>query len=267
MTDGEVRGGDVPDGHSLDAFHRGRFVLVQPTRGHRAGMDALVLAAALPGGFSGRVADLGAGTGAAGLAVLSRCPAASALLVEREPEMVDAARLTLARPENRAFSGRAEVLAADVELTGAARTEAGLGNSSADAVIMNPPFNASDDRASADGLRRGAHVLRPGLIDAWVRTAAAIARPGAWFAMIARPASLKDALHALDGRFGAIELAGVHPRPADDAIRFVIRGRKGSRAALKLCPPLVLHGAEGNGFTQRADDILNGRRGLFDPPG
>lgn len=264
MTDRQVRGEQVPAGHSLDAFHRGRFVLVQPTRGHRAGMDALVLAAALPGAFSGRVADLGAGAGAAGLAVLSRCPAATALLVEREPVMADAARLTLARAENRAFASRAEVLAADVELASPARTTAGLVNSSADAVIMNPPFNAPDDRASADPLRSGAHVLKPGLIEAWVRTAAAIARPGGWFAMIARPASLGEALAAVEGRFGAIELLGVHPRPAEAAIRFVIRARKGSRAALKFAPPLVLHGPDGNGFSPRTDDILNGRAVLFE---
>lgn len=264
MTGEDLPATDLPESYSLDAFHRGRFVLVQPKRGHRAGMDALVLAAALPAGFTGHVVDLGAGAGAASLAVLSRCPTATALLVEREAVTVDAARLTLARPENQAFAARAKVLEGDVELSGSARAKAGLVNASADAVIMNPPFNAPDDRASADTLRSDAHVLRPGLLDAWVRTAAAIARSNGLFALIARPSSLKPALDALDGRFGAIELVGIHPRPDEPAIRFVIRGRKGSRAALGLQPPLVLHGPDGNGFTPRADDILNGRLGLFD---
>jgi tRNA1(Val) A37 N6-methylase TrmN6 len=70
--------------HTLDAFHRGRFHLLQPAeRGHRAGMDAMMLAAAVPSAFAGRLADFGAGAGAAGLAVLSRCAGARALLVER----------------------------------------------------------------------------------------------------------------------------------------------------------------------------------------
>ncbi|MER2534685.1 MAG: hypothetical protein ABTQ31_05920, partial [Rhizobiaceae bacterium] len=44
---------------TLDAFHRGRFWLVQPDRrGHRAGTDAMMLAAAVPSGFGGRLADL-----------------------------------------------------------------------------------------------------------------------------------------------------------------------------------------------------------------
>jgi hypothetical protein len=46
-------------------------------KGHRSGMDAMMLAAAVPGSFAGRLADLGAGAGAAGLAVASRCRRAS----------------------------------------------------------------------------------------------------------------------------------------------------------------------------------------------
>ena len=48
--------------HTLDAFHRGDFWLVQPKgAGHRAGVDAMILAAAVPSAFSGRLADFGAG--------------------------------------------------------------------------------------------------------------------------------------------------------------------------------------------------------------
>ena len=74
---------------TVDAFHRGNFWLVQPKgAGHRAGMDAMMLAAAVPSGFAGRLADFGAGAGAAGLAVASRCPGARIVLVENAPEML-----------------------------------------------------------------------------------------------------------------------------------------------------------------------------------
>ena len=53
-------------GFSIDVFHRGRFELVQPSgQGHRSGIDAMMLAAAVPEGFDGHCADLGAGAGAA----------------------------------------------------------------------------------------------------------------------------------------------------------------------------------------------------------
>ncbi len=92
--------------HTLDAFHRGDFWLVQPKgTGHRAGVDAMILAAAVPSAFVGRLADFGAGAGAAGLAVASRCRKATAVLVENAAEMAHF-RSADARPsEERASPG------------------------------------------------------------------------------------------------------------------------------------------------------------------
>ncbi|TGT34817.1 methyltransferase, partial [Mesorhizobium sp. M8A.F.Ca.ET.165.01.1.1] len=52
------------------------------------------------------------GAGAAGLAVLSRCPAARVVLVERSPEMAGFAHATLAHPGNAHLGDRASVLTA-----------------------------------------------------------------------------------------------------------------------------------------------------------
>jgi tRNA1(Val) A37 N6-methylase TrmN6 len=248
---------------SVDAFHRGAFFLVQPaSKGHRAGLDAMVLAAAVPNGFSGRLADLGAGAGAAGLAVAVRCPDASIVLVEREPAMLDYARQGLALPENIAFRDRVAVLDADVTLSGEARSAAGLPDRSFDHAIMNPPFNSADDRATPDDLRKGAHVMHPAMFDEWIRTAAAILKPDGALALIARPVSLQPILAALAGRFGEARIVPIHPRADEEAIRVVVRAKKGSRGGLALCPPLVLH-ESGRAFTQRADAICNGKASLF----
>ncbi|GHD05785.1 methyltransferase [Tianweitania populi] len=250
--------------HTIDAFHRGAFHLVQPRdQGHRAGTDALMLAAAVPSGFSGTVADLGAGVGAAGLAVLARCPQAKAVLVERSPEMVEWAQRTLALEANAARAPRATILQADVTLTGDARRAVGLADNSVDIVILNPPFNALPDRSSPDVLRAEAHVMTPDLFEQWLRTAAAIVRSKGRVAVIARPQSLPDILRAFTGRFGRAEILPILPRPDKAATRIVVRGELGSRAALSLLPPLVVHNAAGNGFSVRADAINNGRASLF----
>ena len=255
---------NVPEGEAPteDAFHRGGFVVVQPRKGHRAGLDAMLLAAAVPDGFAGRLADLGAGAGAAGLAVAARCPKARIVLVEREPDMLTHAGLTLAHPANAHISGQVELLAADVTLTGGARREAGLGDAAFDFAIMNPPFNAASDRASPDGLRRAAHVMESGLFEAWLRTASAIVRPRGGLALIARPQSLGDILAALDGRFGGAMILPVYPRAGEAAIRIIVRAVRGSRAGLSLAPPLVLHEG-GSGFSPQAEAAINGKAGLF----
>lgn len=248
---------------TVDAFHRGRFFLVQPVKsGHRAGMDAMMLAAAVPGSFAGRLADFGAGAGAAGLAVASRCATATAVLVERAPEMAAFARASREHPDNAHLAGRVSVLEADVTLTGKARSGQGLDDGAFDFVVMNPPFNAAADRATPDALKRSAHVMEDGLFASWLRSAAAVVKPRGGVAIIARPVSLAALLAALDGRFGGAEIVPVHARADQAAIRVIVRAVRASRARLTLRPPLVLHEA-GDRFSAHADAINNGQTSLF----
>jgi tRNA1(Val) A37 N6-methylase TrmN6 len=249
---------------TVDAFHRGGFWLVQPKgTGHRAGMDAMMLAAAVPSSFAGRLADFGAGAGAAGLAVASRCPQASIVLVENAAEMLAFAQRSMAHPDNRRLAGRVALVAADVTLTGKARAVAGLADATFDFVVMNPPFNAGRDRATPDALKRDAHVMPDGMFERWIRSAAAIVRPRGGVAAIARPQSLGPILAALASRFGKVEILPIHPRPDAPAIRIVVRAVRASRAGLSLLPPLALHEAAGNRFSARADAINNGQASLF----
>jgi tRNA1(Val) A37 N6-methylase TrmN6 len=257
-----ARGGER--GSTADAFHRGKFFLVQPKgTGHRAGMDAMMLAAAVPSGFAGRLADFGAGAGAAGLAVAARCPRAQVVLVETAPEMLGFAERTIAHPGNRHFRDRVSILAADVSLSGKARAAAGLGDGAFDFAIMNPPFNAAQDRATPDALKRGAHVMPAGLLELWLRSAAAVVKPRGGMAVIARPQSIAEMLAALAGRFGRVEIRPVHPRPDGPAIRIVARAVRASRAGLALMPPLFLHEPGSHRFTAEADAINNGAASLF----
>lgn len=249
---------------TVDAFHRGRFVLVQPADGgHRAGMDAMMLAAAVPSAFAGRLADFGAGAGAAGLAVLSRCAGATAVLIERSPEMIGFAEATLAHPANADFSERAAILQADVTLAGQTRVAAGLADRSFDFVIMNPPFNAGIDRATPDALRKEAHVMDDGLFERWLRSAAAVVRPRGGLAVIARPEQLAELIAAVADRFGSMEVTAIHPRADAAAIRIVLRAWRGSRAKLSLKPPLVMHEGPSGRFSPRADAVGNGFASLF----
>ncbi len=248
---------------TLDAFHRGAFHLVQPRRGHRAGMDAMMLAASVPGSFAGRLADLGAGAGAAGLAVAARCPDASVALVERDAGMAAYARRSIAHEANAGLRDRARVIEADVTLTGKARLAAGLVDGAFDFALMNPPFNAPIDRPSPDVLRRSAHVMEDGLFERWLRTAAAIVRPRGGLSIIARPGSLPEILTAMQGRFGGAQIMPIQPRAHEHAIRIVVRAIRGSRAGLVLMPALAIHEPAGHRFSQQADAINNGRATLF----
>lgn len=250
--------------NTADAFHRGRFWVVQPKdTGHRSGADAMILAAAVPTDFAGRLADFGAGAGAAAMAVVSRCSSAEAVLVESEPGMAHFAGLTLTHPQNASLRERASLLVADVTLAGKERERAGLGRNAFDFVIMNPPFNAASDRASPNMMRQKAHVMADGMFESWIKSAAAVLRPRGGIAIIARPQSIGTILAAMEGRFGGAEIAPVHAHADRPAIRIVVRAWRGTRATLSLMPPLVLHEGPDNGLSARAEAINAGAASLL----
>jgi tRNA1(Val) A37 N6-methylase TrmN6 len=247
---------------TVDAFHFGGFHIVQPAgRGHRSGMDAMLLASMVTADGPVAVADLGAGAGAAGLAVVSRLPQARVLLAERAPEMAEFARKSIALAENAHVAGRVSVVEADVTLTGNARRAAGLPDDAFDHVIMNPPFNDASDRKTPDDLKADAHAMTDGLFEAWIRTACAIVRPGGQLSLIARPESVADIVSACGRRFGGLEITLIHPREGENAVRMLVSGVKGSRARLSFRAPLVMHGGDSHKFLSFVDDLNNGRAG------
>jgi tRNA1(Val) A37 N6-methylase TrmN6 len=245
---------------TIDAFHRGLFHIVQPKgRGHRSGMDAMLLASLVADERPVKVADLGAGAGAAGLAVASRLAKAEVVLFERSAEMAGYARRSILLPENAHMAGRVSVVEADVTLTAKARNEAGLADESFHHVIMNPPFNDAGDRRTPDALKAEAHAMTDGLFESWIRTAGAIMIPGGQLSLIARPQSIGEIIAACGRRFGGIEITAVHPREGENAVRILVTAVKGSRARLSLRAPLVMHERRSHRFSPFVDDLNNGR--------
>ena len=110
-----------PGEFTEDAFLGGQLRLRQPKSGHRAGHDAMLLAAATPARSGDRVVDLGAGVGAAGLAVARRVAGIELALVE-----IDAALAGLARGNAASNAIAADVIVLDVTSAAGAFAAAGL---------------------------------------------------------------------------------------------------------------------------------------------
>lgn len=243
--------GDVVEDRLLDA----RLRLRQPRRGHRAGTDAVLLAAAAGTVTGGTVVDLGAGVGTVGLALALRAPEARIVLVERDPATAALARENVALND---LGARVAVVEADVLARGSARHAAGLQPDSADLVLTNPPFLAEGAARRSPVERRGAaHIMAEAGIEGWLRTAADLARPGARLVLIHRADALPSLLAALAGRFGALAIKPVHAHADAPAVRVLIAGVRGSRAPMALMPALVLHGADRR-FTAEAEAIHRG---------
>jgi tRNA1(Val) A37 N6-methylase TrmN6 len=227
---------------SEDAFLGGRLRLRQPKSGHRAGHDAILLAAATSAQPGNRVVDFGAGVGAAGLAVARRVDGIAIVLVERDPALAHLAR------ENAALNRLiAEVVEFDIESGAEDFAAAGIKPDSADVVLMNPPFNdPARHRPSPDKSRESAHVATATTLPNWIHAARRTLKSGGVLTLIWRADALAEVLAALDRGFGSLAVLPVHRDRATPAIRVLVRAVKGGRAPMAIYPGLLLNEASEN---------------------
>jgi len=253
-----------PAATTKDAFLGGKVHVLQPAKGrHRAGLDAVYLAAALPDGMKGHVVDLGAGVGTAGFCAASRLPDITVTLVELDPAALELSQKGLLLEENKAFADRIRTLDADITAKGAVRHASGLTPSLADHAIMNPPYyTAGTFRASPAAARASAHMLDERGLEPWAKTATDIVREGGSLTVIFRADGLQELLNVLNGRFGAIDIIPLRPRPDAAATRVIIRAIRASRAPMQLLPGFVLHEGDGSEFLPAARAVMRDGAGL-----
>jgi tRNA1(Val) A37 N6-methylase TrmN6 len=237
-----------------DGFLGGRLRLRQPRAGHRAGHDAVLLAAVTAARSGQRVVDLGAGVGAAGLALASRVRGLDLVLVEIDPRLAALARENAALNE---IAAQVEVL--DVTSASQAFAKSGLAADSVDIVLMNPPFNdASRHRASPDAARALAHAADPATLDGWIHAARRILKSGGVLTLIWRADGITQVLAGLERGFGSLEILPVHGEAGKPAIRVLVRAVKGGRSPVRIYPGLMLN-CESTVPHQLANDILAGK--------
>ncbi len=244
-----------------DAFLGDALAILQPDEGYRAGLDAVLLAAAcgvVPGNGA-RVLDVGAGVGVAGLCVARRVPDAHVTLVEREPALADLARRNV---ERNGLADRVRVIEMDVAAGGAAvhRAQAdGEGQlvpGGFTHLIANPPYGAQGHGTSSPArLKAVSHQMAADDLDAWFRFLATSAAADGLVTMIHRADALGVLLDGFGRRFGALRVLPLYPRTGEAAHRVVVQGRKGSRAPLTLLPGIALHG-DGHAFVPHIDAVL-----------
>ena len=221
-----------------DAILNGRLRLLQPRRGHRFGHDAILLAAAVPAEAGARVLELGAGVGAASLALLSRIAGVDATLIEIDPTLVELANENIVR---NGFASRARAYTLDAEASPEMFGMAGIEPGSFDHVLMNPPFNDASHQPSPDAMRRRAHEGPSGLLAGWIATARVMLTGPGEITLIWRAQGVDDVLATLHDGFGGISVIPIYPAPAQLAIRVIVRAVRGSSDPQETLPGLTLN--------------------------
>lgn len=216
-----------------DAFLGGQLRLFQPAQGYRAGMDAVLLAAAVPAEAGQRVLDLGCGVGTAGLCLAKRVDAVALTGVEVQ---ADLCALAAENATRNGLENRTQFINGDLRARGAILPPRGF-----DHVLSNPPYVAGDSgriggTQRADVSRRETGANLADWIDAmlyWVRERGHLS-------LIHRSDRLHEIISLLTPRVGGIRICPIWPKPGRAANRVLISGQREARAGLTLTPGIVV---------------------------
>jgi tRNA1Val (adenine37-N6)-methyltransferase len=228
-----------------DCFLHGRIAARQPMRGFRSGLDAVMLAAAVPAADDDDVLELGSGAGVASLCLGARCASCRVTGLETILTLVELAN---ANARVNGLEGRTRFVVGDAL---APPTEL---RRSFDHVFANPPFHDNTGDVSPDG-DRAAALTDNGRLDEWLLSGLQRVRSRGTFTTVLRADRLAQALAHLPAL--GTTVFPLWPRIDQAAKRVIVQVRKGSRAPLSLLPGLVLHEADG-GYTPAADAVLRG---------
>ena len=186
--------------HTVDAFLGGRVTLIQPRKGHRAGLDAALLQALVPASAGGLAIDLGTGVGTVAFCLAARAVRLSVVGIERDPGLVACGAEALTLPQNASFAGRVRLVAAKIAESPDLRGRLAIAED-AGWVLMNPPFRSEAiGTPSPDVRRRGAHMAEEGLLESWLSAAGKLMKRGAMLGLIHRADALMEVIQSLSGR-------------------------------------------------------------------
>ncbi|HKB95209.1 MAG TPA: methyltransferase [Rhizomicrobium sp.] len=226
-----------------ETFLDGRVKVTQPETGFRSGLDAVMLAAAVPALTGQAALELGAGSGAASLCLAARVSGVTITGVERDEGLAALARGNAAANGADCRFVAADVFALPPEL-----------KRDFDQVFANPPFHG-EGQVSPDTVRAAA-LMDDGKLRDWMKLGLQRTVSGGFFTAILRADRLNQALAALPER--GLCAFPLWPRQGEAAKRVIIQVRKGSNAPFALLPGLVLHRDDG-AWTPQAEAVL--RRG------
>lgn len=234
---------------TCDLFLDGQVSVSQPADGFRAGIDAVLLAAAVSAKPGSRLLEAGCGAGTAMLCAAHRLTECRFLGLEIDPAMAALARRNIAA---NGMEPRVEVIEGDV----ADPSDLPM----VDRVFFNPPFfdDPSALRAPNPG-KQTAYTSPTASLEDWVKLTRRVLRPKGRVILIHRADALGAVLALLAKGFGDIAIKPVQPRPGSDAKRVIVSAKRGSKSPLRLLPPLTLHEATGGQYSTEADAILRGR--------
>ena len=226
-----------------DALLGGKVRLLQPRRGYRVAVDAVLLAAAVDARAGDRVLDLGAGVGAVGLCIAARVPGCHVVGIELQPSLQ---AIAVRNAAVNGVDGRVSTIEHD--LAAPLPDNTGL----FDHVATNPPYLAAAVAdPSPDRSKALATVESSADLARWLEVATGAVKSAGTLTIIHRSERLEEIV----GHLARLGFGDVATKLLPPAARVLVRARRSAALRRRISPPLVLHRPEG-GYTDQAETIL-----------
>ncbi|MBE1285772.1 MAG: methyltransferase [Rhodobacteraceae bacterium] len=233
------------DDLTRNAFLGGKLQLWQPKQGYRAGVDPVLLAAAVPVSSGQSVLELGCGAGQLLLCLGARVSDLSLTGVELQADYAE-----LARRNGVENACDLEVVSADLSALPSDLRQRQFAH-----VVANPPYFRTGAHSAARDSGKATALGEQTALDHWFDVAARRLAPKGYLHMIQRADRLPEMLAGCTNRLGSVEVLPLAARVGRSPDLVILRARKGGNAAFRLHAPLILH--EGRRHEQDGDSYTS----------
>ncbi|SHG41771.1 tRNA1Val (adenine37-N6)-methyltransferase [Thermosyntropha lipolytica DSM 11003] len=225
---------------TLDNLIIGDLKIIQPKKGYRFSIDAVLLAHFCRLEGVKTVIDLGTGSGVIPLILSQRDKEIKIKGVEIQPSMVDRAGRSI---QLNRLEGRIEIIPGDIK-----KIKEILPAACAELIVCNPPFwRKNEGRISQNEEEAIArHELEVDL-ETVAKAAAYLLAPGGRFAFIQRAARFLEGVKALEtNKLGISRVRWVHAKKDQPAKLVLVEGIKNKSSLLQVLPPLFIYEDDGD---------------------
>ena len=229
-----------------DALLGGRITLRQPSKGYRAALEPILLAAAVTEKKDMRVLDAGCGSGAAMLCLAARVSDCTIVGLELQSKLESFARQSIAINH---LNDRLSVVQGDI-----IDPPTSVAKISFDVVMSNPPFGETGT-PPPNSQKAVAHMEQETSLRDWINALLRLLNDRGQLVLIHRANRLSDIIAPLKGRAGDITIFPIWHKAGQPAKRVIVSALKGRKSPDRLLSGVTVHESDGS-FTAELNTIL-----------